>query len=117
MKAPHALSLLFLSLVHLTAHAQTGVPIPKLARFDTAMSALLTQYKVPGGQLALTYQGKLVYSRGFGYADTSAKVPVQPNSLFRLASLSKQITSITILHWSRRESSDWRIPYSAPRVS
>lgn len=90
--------LLLLTLTHLTPHAQTGTPIPKLAPFDTAMTALLAQYHVPGGQLAITYHGKLVYSRGFGLADSANHTQVQPNSVFRLASLSKPLTAITILH-------------------
>jgi CubicO group peptidase (beta-lactamase class C family) len=78
--------------------AQTGVYSPLLANFDVAMSNLLNDFDIPGGQLAITYQGRLVYSRGFGFADESTSAAVCPNSIFRMASLSKQITAITIMH-------------------
>ncbi len=78
--------------------AQTGVYSPSLANFDVAMSNLLNDFDIPGGQLAITYQGRLVYSRGFGFADESTSAAVCPNSIFRMASLSKQITAITIMH-------------------
>jgi N-acyl-D-amino-acid deacylase len=39
-----------------------------------------------------------VYARGFGYADKEAGQPVQPNSLFRLASVSKSVTSVALMN-------------------
>jgi N-acyl-D-amino-acid deacylase len=41
--------------------------------------------------------GKLIYARGFGYADVENKTPVQPDALFRIASVSKPITSVAIM--------------------
>jgi len=48
--------------------------------------------------MALAKDGKIVYLRSFGYADVNGTIPTQPNNLFRIASLSKQITSVTIMH-------------------
>jgi CubicO group peptidase (beta-lactamase class C family) len=81
-----------------SAKAQTGYYSPSLANFDVAMNNLLNNYNLPGGQLAITYKGRLVYSRGFGLADKSTKTVVCPENIFRIASLSKQITAITIMH-------------------
>ena len=78
--------------------AQTGYYSPSLVNFDVAMNNLLKNYDIPGGQLAITYKGRLVYSRGFGLADKSTNTAVCPDNIFRIASLSKQITSITIMH-------------------
>jgi len=78
--------------------AQTGIYVPELHIFDTRMAGLLNKYQIPGGQMAVTYHGRLVYNRGFGYADTATSALVQPNSIFRLASISKSITSIAIMH-------------------
>ena len=78
--------------------AQTGVYSPSLVNFDVAMTNLLNDFDIPGGQLAITYQGRLVYSRGFGFADESTSTAVCPDNIFRIASLSKQITAITIMH-------------------
>jgi N-acyl-D-amino-acid deacylase len=41
--------------------------------------------------------GRLVFARGYGNADRDAQTPVQPWSLFRLASLSKPITAAAVL--------------------
>lgn len=78
--------------------AQTGLYVPDLAVFDTQMLNILSTHHVPGGQLAITYKGRLVYNRGFGYADTTTGKLVQPNSIFRVASVSKSITAATIMH-------------------
>ncbi len=78
--------------------AQTGVYTPSLVNFDVAMTNLLNNHDIIGGQLAITYQGRLVYSRGFGLADSSTNTAVCPENIFRIASLSKQITAITIMH-------------------
>lgn len=81
-----------------SSKAQTGYEVPDLVNFDEAMTNLISDYAIPGAQLAITYQGRLVYNRGFGYADVDASTLVCPDNIFRLASLSKQITSITLMH-------------------
>lgn len=77
--------------------SQTGIEVPELVNFDAAMENLIDQYDVPGAQLAITYQGRLVYSRGFGFANSEQNLLVQPNSKFRLASVSKPITALGMM--------------------
>lgn len=78
-------------------NAQTGLYVPELAAFDDAMLDLMSDYNVPGGQLAITYHGRLVYNRGFGYADETEMDSVYPNSIFRIASVSKPVTSVACM--------------------
>jgi CubicO group peptidase (beta-lactamase class C family) len=91
------ITLLFTVLSISFLKAQTGLYVPELANFDTAMAQLMTQYNVPGGQLAITYQGRLVYNRGFGMADVTNSIPVEPHHIFRLASVSKTITGVAVM--------------------
>lgn len=58
------------------------------------LSALLLRAQT-GVAVAITFQGRLIYARGF--ADRDTKEPVQPDSLFRVASLSKPITGLALL--------------------
>src|SRR6266852_1244544 len=92
---------LFTVLVTLCAHAAdkpepklpiTGETPSELEAFDILMTEFLHKHKVPGGALAITKDGRLVYARGFGYADVEKKEPVEPGSLFRIASVSKPFT-------------------------
>lgn len=75
----------------------TGVSVPALAPFDQAMTTIMNKYGIPGAQLAVSTQGRLVLAHGYGLADVDSLTPVQPDSLFRIANLSKQITSVAIL--------------------
>jgi N-acyl-D-amino-acid deacylase len=67
------------------------------------MTAFVEENKVPGAALAVTFKGKLVYARGFGYADVEKKEPVQPAALFRIASVSKPITAVAVLQLIEKE--------------
>ncbi len=75
----------------------TGTEVPELTAFDQAIPPLLEKWKVPGAALAISDGGRLIYARGFGYADSENKIPVQPFSLFRIASISKTVTAVTIM--------------------
>ncbi|HSE42271.1 MAG TPA: serine hydrolase [Acidobacteriota bacterium] len=56
----------------------------------------MTTHNVPGASVALTYQGRLVHAEAFGLANQSTNEAVTPNHLFRIASVSKPITSAAI---------------------
>ncbi|MBC8116897.1 MAG: beta-lactamase family protein, partial [Candidatus Saccharimonas sp.] len=75
----------------------TGVPHNGLKPFDDLMTSFVGQHRVPGAALAVTRGSKLVYARGFGFADVKAKRPVQPDSLFRIASISKPLTAVGVM--------------------
>ncbi|UUO09159.1 serine hydrolase [Blastopirellula sp. J2-11] len=76
----------------------TGRSVPELTAIDQAMKAALDRYRIPGAAVAITDQGRLIYSRGFGYAELANCELVKPDSLFRIASVSKPITAAAILH-------------------
>lgn len=52
---------------------------------------------VPGGALAVVKDRRLVYAKGYGWADRDAMAPVRPDSLFRVASISKPITGVAVM--------------------
>ena len=70
--------------------------------FRTEMSKLMLEHQVPGASLAVARHGKVVYANAFGFADVSSKELVQPESLFRIASISKPITAVAILQLVER---------------
>lgn len=79
------------------AHAQIGMPIPQLAHVDVAVADFMQQWNLPGGSVAIVKDGRLVYARGFGLANREANELVQPHHLFRIASVSKPVTSAAIM--------------------
>ncbi len=76
----------------------SGPDVPDAARFDQIMTRVLKDSDVPGASLAIAKNGKLVLARGYGYADFEARQQVQPDSMFRIASVSKVLTSMAVLH-------------------
>lgn len=69
----------------------------QLNDFDKTMLREMENRGAVGAVIAVTRFGKLVYARGFGYADLEKKEPVQPTSLFRIGSMSKPITAVAVL--------------------
>ncbi|MFB9058006.1 serine hydrolase domain-containing protein [Mariniflexile ostreae] len=53
--------------------------------------------KIQGMAISVSEHGNLIWSEGFGYANRKLKVKVKPNeTLFRIASISKSITAVTL---------------------
>jgi CubicO group peptidase (beta-lactamase class C family) len=77
--------------------AVTGPARVGLESFDKLMIDFVGTHKVPGATLAVVRNGKIVYARGFGYSDPAARKAMQPDSMFRIASISKPITSAAIM--------------------
>ena len=65
--------------------------------FENAMKRFLKTHAIPGAAVAVADKGKLIFSSGYGYGDLAKKEPVSPDSLFRIASLSKPITAVAVL--------------------
>ena len=75
----------------------TGQAVPGMESFDRIISDLMKKHDVPGGAVSVVKDGRLVYARGFGYADVESRTPVQPDALFRIASVSKPITGAAVM--------------------
>lgn len=84
----------------------TGYSFAELAGFDDTLRNFMQARNISGGALAVTRNSKLVLARGYTYSDDAEDLTVQPTSLFRIASLSKPITSAAIL----RLAQDGKLP-------
>jgi CubicO group peptidase (beta-lactamase class C family) len=72
-----------------------GVPAD-LSRVDPLVETYIAAYDVPGLSLAYGRGQRIVFARGYGLADRHEHQAVTPQSLFRIASLSKPFTSAAI---------------------
>lgn len=52
---------------------------------------------IPGGALAVVKDRRLIYAKGYGWADREKQIPASPTSLFRIASISKPFTAVAVL--------------------
>jgi N-acyl-D-amino-acid deacylase len=64
---------------------------------------LMKKFDIPGGQVCIVKKGHIVYMGAFGYADKEQTIPVAHDNLFRVASISKVITSVAIWQLIERE--------------
>ncbi|MES2709665.1 MAG: serine hydrolase domain-containing protein [Verrucomicrobiota bacterium] len=71
--------------------------MPLAAVFDRVMEDYMKPRAIPGGVLAVIRDGRLVFAKGYGWADREKKLPVKPDSLFRLASISKPVTAVAVM--------------------
>ena len=80
-------------------------PIPKTSQqdisdIDTKVEQWMVENDMPGASLAVSKDGKLVYSQSYGVAEPSsqsAAKSVKTDSQFRIASVSKLITSAAVM--------------------
>ncbi len=77
-------------------------PDPRQAACHEVLSEFFQRHEVPGAAVAITDGGRLVYARGFGFADREQGQLATPASLFRIASISKPITAVAILQLVER---------------
>lgn len=66
-------------------------------RIDDAARAVINEQKVPGMTIAILRDGKPVKQKAYGVADVENGVPASLDSVYELASVSKQFTAVTIL--------------------
>jgi len=75
---------------------QAGPEVPELSAFDTTMKDFMVSRKVSAGALAITYDSRLVFARGYSWSKKDSPA-IGAETLFRIASLSKPVTSTAIL--------------------
>ena len=59
--------------------------------------AFLQKHEIAGMAIAYGLDGKLVFERGYGFADVERKEPITPQHRFRIASVSKPITATAVM--------------------
>ena len=79
-----------------------GSPVGGFEAFDELLCSFVEQHAVPGAALAVGRAGELLYARSIGFANAEEKIPVEPHSLFRIASISKPVTAVAILQQVER---------------
>jgi CubicO group peptidase (beta-lactamase class C family) len=67
------------------------------AKVDRIFADYALDQHVPGMVYGIVADGQLVYVRGMGVQDLDSRRPVTPDSLFRIASMTKAFTALTVL--------------------
>jgi CubicO group peptidase (beta-lactamase class C family) len=75
------------------AKATPGQPVPKWT-----IAERLQFYKVPGVSVAVIVDGRVEWARGFGTTSVEGGKPVDAETLFQAASISKHVAALVALH-------------------
>jgi len=81
----------------------SGTPNPKFDVLDQVIITFADRLDAGAATLAVNVDGKLVHSRGFGWRDQARKLPVPPDAMMRIASVSKPFTAVMVKELARRE--------------
>lgn len=73
----------------------SGTLVP--THFDQRFVNFMRHWRIPGASITIMRNNSLLFTRGYGYADLKTRTPVTPESLFRVGSVSKAITAVTVL--------------------
>src|SRR5436309_1258882 len=89
---------LFLLLLPRAASAAGESPSePSPAQVETVVRSVMEARHAPGVSLAVVRDGKVVLARGFGLADVELDAPTKPETLYELASVTKQFTAAAVM--------------------
>jgi len=64
---------------------------------DKSFERFREQNFIKGLAVAIVKDERLIFAKGYGYADSDAKIFAEPQQLFRIASVSKLVTAIAIM--------------------
>jgi CubicO group peptidase (beta-lactamase class C family) len=76
---------------------QPGDLQSRTALIERAITEEMARQAVPGLAVAIAKDGRLLYAKGFGYADLENKVPFTPQTVSRIGSVSKTFTATAAL--------------------
>jgi CubicO group peptidase (beta-lactamase class C family) len=77
--------------------ASVGVSAERLNRLSSTLQQYVDQGRSPGMVTIVVRQGKVVYLEAFGKRDVEAGAPMPKDAIFRIASMSKAITSLATM--------------------
>jgi CubicO group peptidase (beta-lactamase class C family) len=78
-------------------YTSVGPPAQSLTEFESILERIRTDLKIPGFSAAITKNRKIVWAKGFGYANKEKAIEAKPETVYHLASLTKPFAAIIIM--------------------
>ncbi|MHB1278895.1 MAG: glycoside hydrolase family 3 N-terminal domain-containing protein [Bacteroidia bacterium] len=86
-------------LLHYSLPERVGLRSADFLRIDSAVNYALEQKAFPGCQVLVAKSGEVVYHKSFGYFDYEKSRPVEANSIYDIASVTKvAATTLALMH-------------------
>src|SRR5438045_729194 len=87
----------FVAFGQASSKPELSLSADRLKRVDSVVQKYIDDNRVPGVVALVLQDGKPVYERAFGWADKEAGRKMTPDTIFRIASQTKALTSVAIL--------------------
>jgi CubicO group peptidase (beta-lactamase class C family) len=81
----------------IAAPEDVGLSSERLERVGSAIQRSVDDGLIAGGVSLVARHGKIAYFKAVGMADRESKKPMQKDSIFRICSMSKPITSVAVM--------------------
>src|SRR6185437_6778662 len=92
------LFVLFLSLVNPGFSQATSLLSDSVShKIDSVINAQMTKKHIVGASMAIVDHGKIVYAKGYGYADNRKKIKATEKTVFCIGSITKTFTAMAIM--------------------
>ncbi|HZP92768.1 MAG TPA: serine hydrolase domain-containing protein [Burkholderiales bacterium] len=75
----------------------TGMSSERLARVDATIQRAIDSGELPGAVVMIARDGRLVYSKAFGWQDKAKSLPMREDSIFRIYSMTKPIVTVAAM--------------------
>lgn len=133
-----SLALAFVLFIKLSAHAQSADTQDKIQQVEKGLvgsiqiegespwtlAERMAHYNLKGVSIAVIQNYKIVWAKGYGWANEGLKIPVTPQTLFQAASLSKSLNAVGVLKLVQDKKIDlyadinnylttWKFPYDS----
>lgn len=79
-----------------------GMSSIKLAYIDSLVNTYHAENKFPGGVFIIARRGKVVYYKNLGYKSPVSRQPYQKDDIFRIASMTKAVTTVAVMQLYER---------------
>src|SRR5688572_28896957 len=75
----------------------TATVLARTDKVDDFVRAEMQRQRIPGLSLAVLKEGEIVKVGGYGLADRKRKIPATPDTVYKIASVSKQFIATGIM--------------------
>lgn len=96
MPRPCVVLLLLAPVAHAKDPPVSGKEVADFRDLDKAVLEFMQTIDASAATVAVSRDGKLLHSRGYGHVDQAKKKPTPPDTLMRIASVSKPITAAMV---------------------
>jgi CubicO group peptidase (beta-lactamase class C family) len=103
--------------------AELGFDAARLDRIDRRLARFVDDGRLPGWQAVVSRRGEIVHASCYGQRDVANGLPIEPDTLYRIYSMTKPITSVAaMMLWEQGEFlltdpvSNWLPEFAESRV-